>query len=361
VTFPNEPSVIAVVLWHLVVGAIASRPYIAWRRRTHRTVARSGETGVQNVWPGSVADPLPSWEDTGTKQLIRDFVARVTRPGQAEFIPASDRVAVFDNDGTLWCEQPMQVQLYFALDRMRDMAKRDPSLYERQPFKAFLERDTAAIAALGKQAAFQLGFATHAGMTAEQFEAAANRWLSSARHPQLGRLFTESVYQPQLELLDFLRAHGFRTFIVSGGGIDLIRAFAEAAYGIPREHVVGSSVKTRLSLHDGRADVVKLAELDTFDDREKKVENIYLHIGRRPALAFGNSDGDLAMLRYTVAGDRAGLALLLHHDDAAREYAYDADFRLSPLVEGLAHAGDYGINLVSMKNDWRSVFRNGSH
>jgi phosphoserine phosphatase len=353
--------VFAVVLWHLVLGALVSRPYIAWRRTARRDDAGRSAGAPLDGRPSASADPLPSWQEGPTKEAILDFVARVTRPGRSDFIPEDERIAVFDNDGTLWCEQPMQAQLYFALDRLTDMAKRDPSLRERQPFKAFLDRDPRAIAALGKQGAFQIGFASHAGMTGEQFQATASKWLNTARHPQLGRLFKENVYQPQLELLSFLAANDFRAFVVSGGGIDLIRAFAQETYGIPPERVVGSSVKTRLSLHDGRAEVVKLAELGSFDDREKKVENIYLHIGRRPVFAFGNSDGDLAMLRYTMAGGRPGLALLLHHDDAAREFAYDTDFRLSPLVEGLAHANEYGITLVSMKKDWRTVFSNGSN
>jgi phosphoglycolate phosphatase-like HAD superfamily hydrolase len=303
-----------------------------------------------------MTDPLPSWNEGSTKQTILDFVRRVTSEGDADFVPPAARIATFDNDGTLWCEQPVQVQLFFALDRLADLAKADPSMKERQPFKAFLERDLKTIAALGKQAAFEFGFATHAGITADQFDAIARAWFAKAQHPTLGRLFQDNVYQPQIELLDCLRANGFKTFIVSGGGIDLIRAFAEEKYGIPRDQIIGSSVKSRFEMRDGKAEIVKLAELDSFDDREVKPQNIYLHTGRRPILAFGNSDGDLAMMRYARTGPGPRLALLLHHDDAEREFAYDREFRLSPLVEALDRSGDYGFMVVSMKNDWRTVF-----
>jgi hypothetical protein len=250
----------------------------------------------------------------------------------------------------------VQVQIFFAFDRLEALAAKDSSMRERQPFKAFLERDMKTIASLGKEGAFELAFATHAGMTEDEFDEIACEWLASARHPKLGRLFKQCTYRPQLELLGYLRENDFKTFIVSGGGIDLIRAFAEEAYGIPREQVIGSSVKTRFDVAGSRIDLLKLAELNSFDDREAKTQNIGLHIGRRPILAFGNSDGDLAMLRYTKAGAGARMALLLHHDDAEREFAYDREFRLSPLVEALDKAGEYGITVVSMKRDWKEVF-----
>ena len=301
-------------------------------------------------------DTLPSWNDGAAKSAIVDFVARVTKQGGPEFVPPSERVATFDNDGTLWCEQPMQVQIYFALDRLRDLVKKQPEMKERQPYKAFLEHDMKTIASLGKQAVFELAFATHAGLSEDDFMRAAREWFATAKHPKLGRPFTRLIYQPQLELLDFLRANGFKTFIVSGGGIDLMRAFAEEAYGIPPEQVIGSSVKTRFEISSSGSDLIKLAELNSFDDREVKPANIYLHIGRRPILAFGNSDGDLAMLRYTKTGTGPRLALLIHHDDAEREFAYDREFRLSPLAEALDKANEYGITVVSMKRDWKTVF-----
>ena len=299
---------------------------------------------------------LASWNDGAAKSTILDFVARVTTQGNSDFVAPAERVATFDNDGTLWCEQPMQAQVFFAQARLCELADADPPMKERQPFKAFLEHDLKTIHALGKQGVFETAFATHAGMTEDEFDAVAREFLAHARHPKLGRLFKSLSYQPQLELLAHLRANGFKTFIVSGGGIDLIRAFSEEAYGIAREQVVGSSVKTRYELRDNRVVLVKAAELGSFDDRQVKVQNIGLHIGRRPILAFGNSDGDLAMLRYAVTGRRPGLALLLHHDDGQREFAYDREFRLSPLADALDHAAEYGITVVSMQRDWECVF-----
>jgi hypothetical protein len=299
---------------------------------------------------------LENWNDGPAKSAIVDFVAGVTRQGGPHYVPPAERIATFDNDGTLWCEQPMQVQIFFLIDRVRQLAAKEPSLKERQPYKALLEHDLKTLHALGKQALFELAFATHAGVTEEEFDAIAREWFASAKHPRLGRLFKQNIYRPQVELLDYLRAHAFRTFIVSGGGIDLIRAFAEEAYGIAREQVIGSSVKLRFETKDRRSVLMKEAELNSFDDRDVKPQNIGLHIGRRPILAFGNSDGDLAMLRYTLSGSGARLGLLLHHDDAEREVAYDREFRLSPLVEALDKAAEYAITLVSMKRDWATVF-----
>lgn len=302
------------------------------------------------------ADPLPSWNDGAAKAALLDFVARVTKEGGPDFVPPAERVATFDNDGTLWCEQPLQVQFFFGHDRLKARAEKDPSLKERQPFKAYLERDAKTMHELGKKGLFEVGAFAHAGTTEDEFDAIARDWLAKTKHPKLGRRFTELTYQPQVELLEHLRASGFRAFIVSGGGIDLIRAFAEEAYGIARENVVGSSVRTRFEMRGGRGELMKLAELDSFDDREVKPANIGLHIGRRPILAFGNSDGDLAMLRYCRTGPGLRLALLLHHDDAEREFAYDREFRLSPLAEALDKADEYGMILVSMKRDWNRVF-----
>jgi hypothetical protein len=304
--------------------------------------------------------PLPSWRDGPARRSILDFVARVTDRDGTDFVPPPDRIATFDNDGTLWCEQPLQVQFFFGRARLEALAARDPSLAQRQPFKAFLEHDTKTIHDLGKKGLFEVAAVAHAGMTEDEFDALARDWLATAMHPILGRPFTALTYRPQRELLAFLRANEFKTFIVSGGGIDLIRAFAEEAYGISREQVVGSSVRLRFEIRSGRAELMKLAELNSFDDRDEKPANIGLHIGRRPILAFGNSDGDLAMLRYCRSGSGARLALLIHHDDAEREFAYDRDFRLSPLAEALDHASEYGITVVSMKNDWETVFDGAS-
>jgi phosphoserine phosphatase len=301
-------------------------------------------------------ESLASWNDGAAKSAILDFVARVTNQGGADFVPSAGRIATFDNDGTLWCEQPLQTQFFFAFDRVKQLSAKDPTISERQPFKAVLEHDYNTLFGLGKQALFELAFATHAGITDEDFDQVANRWLATARHPKFGRLFKECTYRPQVELLAYLRQNGFKTYLVSAGGVDFMRAFVEEAYGIPREQVIGSSVKLRYELNDNRVSLVKLPELNSFGDREVKALNIGLHIGRRPLLAFGNSDGDLAMMRYTKSGSGPRLALLLHHDDATREAAYDREFRLSPLSEGLDKAGEYGITIVSMKQDWRVVF-----
>jgi len=299
---------------------------------------------------------LEGWNEGAAKSAIVDFVARTTKAGGPEYVPPAERIATFDNDGTLWCEQPVQVQVFFTRARVAELAAQDPSMRERQPFKAFLEGDQRALAALGKKGVMEIAFATHAGMTEDAFAELAGAWLASAKHPTLGHLFAECVYRPQVELLDYLRANGFKTFIVSGGGVDFMRAYAAKAYGIPPEQVIGSSVRTRFEMQDGRGELMKLAELDSFDDRDEKPANIGRHIGRRPILAFGNSDGDLAMLRYVKTGPGARLALLLHHDDAEREFAYDREFRLSPLAEALDKAQAYGITTVSMKRDWRTVF-----
>lgn len=304
----------------------------------------------------AMTEPLASWNDGAAKTAILEFLARVTQEGGADYVRPAERIATFDNDGTLWCEYPLQVQVFFLIDRVKELAARDPALAQRQPFKALLEHDLQSLARLGKEGLQELFFVTHAGMTEEQFSLIARSWLDRARHPKFGALFKRCAYLPQIELLDLLHAHQFRTFIVSGGGVDFMRAFAEKAYGIPPERIIGSSVRTAVEFEGPAVDLKKLPELASFDDREVKVQNIGLHIGRRPILAFGNSDGDLAMLRYCKSGTGARLALLIHHDDAGREAAYDRDFKLSPLNEGLDKAKDYGITLVSMKKDWKAVF-----
>jgi haloacid dehalogenase-like hydrolase len=300
--------------------------------------------------------PLASWNDSAAKSAILDFVARVTKPGGAEFAPSPERIAVFDNDGTLCCEQPLQIQFYFAFNRVKELAAADAAIAERQPFKAVLEHDYNTLFGLGLQALYELAFATHAGITDEEFHEIARGWLAAAKHPKVGRLFKECVYQPQVELLAYLRQNGFKTYIVSAGGVDFMRAFVEDAYGVPREQVIGSSVKLRFNAGDDTVSLSKLSELNLFNDHEAKPASIGLHIGRRPLLAFGNSDGDLPMMRYARSGPGPRLALLLHHDDAEREAAYDREFRLSPLSEALDKAQDYGITVVSMKRDWKVVF-----
>jgi phosphoserine phosphatase len=299
---------------------------------------------------------LASWNDGAAKSAIVDFVARVTREGGPDYVRPAERIATFDNDGTLWCEHPMQAQVFFLIDRVKALAAKDPSIEQRQPFKALLDRDVKTLHSLGKQGVVELFAATHSGMSEETFDEIARSWFATAKHPKLGRLFKHCTYVPQVELLRYLRDNGFKTYIVSGGGVDLIRAFAEEAYGIAREQVIGSSAKLRFEADGAHTALMKLGELGSFDDREAKPQNIGLHIGRRPILAFGNSDGDLAMLRYAKSGPGARLALLVRHDDAEREVAYDREFRLSPLAEALDKAEEYGIIVVSMKRDWNAVF-----
>lgn len=303
-----------------------------------------------------MTDILPSWREGENRKAILDFVDRVTREGGPDYIPPAERIATFDNDGTLWCEQPLQVQFFFGHQRLEELAAKDPSIRERQPFKGYLEHDMAAIKEAGKKGLFETGATVHAGMTEDEFQSYATNWLATTKHPTLSKRFTQLVYQPQLELIAYLTSKGFRCFIVSGGGIDLMRCFSEEVYGIPRNQVVGSSVRTQTEERDGKIEMVKLAQLGSFDDREVKPQNIVLHIGRRPVLAFGNSDGDLAMLRYTLSGSGPRMALLLHHDDADREFAYDREFHLSPLAEALDRADEFGIRVVSMKQDWGAVF-----
>lgn len=308
--------------------------------------------------PNSSANtPLFSWNEGVTKTAILDFVHRVTTQDSPDFVPPSERIATFDNDGTLWCEQPNFVQGFFLIDRVKTITTEQPELAEQQPFKAVLKNDTTTLATFGKKELVTLVFATHTGMTPEEFQSIAQTWFDSAMHPRFQRLFRDCVYQPQLELLDYLRANGFKTFIVTGGGSGVVRTVAESIYGISPEQVIGSSGKTKLERQDGKPVLVKQPELNNFNDRAEKVVNIELHIGRRPLLAFGNSDGDLAMLQYTAAGTRARLALLLHHDDGDREYAYDRDFKLSPLREALEEVPKLnGGHIVSMKQDFKQVF-----
>lgn len=304
-----------------------------------------------------MSTPLPSWRSGPVRDAILAFIQAVTTEGGPDYRPPEDRIAVFDNDGTLWCEQPLQVQVLFAQARLKQLAAADPSLYDRQPFKAFLQHDLKTIHALGKQGAMEVAFLSHAGMSVPVFQDQARSWLEQASNPVLVRRCIDLIYQPQRELLALLNDHGFITCIVTASGVDFVRSFAERAYGIPPRNVIGSSVKTELRPGPGSAaELYKRSELQSFNDREEKVANIGLHIGRRPILAFGNSDGDLAMMRYTLAGPGRRLALLLHHDNPDREVAYDRDFRLSPLVEALDEAKTYGLTVVSMVRDWTRVF-----
>lgn len=301
------------------------------------------------------ADPLPAWNDGKARQSIVDFVARVTTPGK-DFVPPAERVAVFDNDGTLWAEQPLYFQFLFAIDRVKALAPQHSEWKDKEPFAALLGGDSKAALAQGEHGIMEIVMATHSGMTSDEFQKVVKDWLATAKHPKSGRLYTEMVYQPMLELLAYLRANGFKTFIVSGGGIEFMRAFAEQVYGIPPEQVIGSSGKVKFELRGGRPVLVKLPEVDFIDDKEGKPVAIQMHIGRRPILAFGNSDGDLPMLQWTAAGGGARFLGIVHHTDAGREWAYDRASSIGRLELALDEAQAQGWTVVDMEKDWTRVF-----
>ncbi len=305
---------------------------------------------------GATAQPLPSWNEGPAKARILAFVQAVTDKAGKDFVPPAERIAVFDNDGTLWCEQPMYVQMAFVLDRVKELAPKHPEWKTQQPFKAVLERDFKALAAQGEKGVVQILAATSTGMSSEEFNRIAGGWIANARHPRFKRRYTELVYQPMLELLAYLRANEFKTFIVSGGGIDFMRPWTDRVYGIPPEQVVGSTGKLKYELRDGKPVLMRLAAIDHVDDGPGKPVGIQTHIGRRPIAAFGNSDGDLQMLQYTAAGSGARLMLIVHHTDAEREYAYDRKSSVGRLDKALDEANAKGWTVVSMKTDWKKIF-----
>nr|WP_246731027.1 HAD family hydrolase [Rhizobium laguerreae] len=306
----------------------------------------------------SQSDPLPSWNDTASKVAIVSFVEKVTGQGSPDFVPETERIAVFDNDGTLWVEHPMYVQLAFALDRVKTLAPQHPEWKETQPFKAVLDGDMKTLAASGEKGLVELIMTTHAGMTSGDFQKVVTDWLASARDPKFKRPYTELVYQPMVELLAYLRANGFKTFIVSGGGIEFMRPWAEKVYGIPPEQVIGSSIKTEFRMQDDTPTLYRLPEVNFIDDKAGKPVGINQQIGRRPIAAFGNSDGDLQMLQWTtMAGAPARLGVLIHHTDAEREYAYDRDTEFGRLDKALDAAAITGWTVVDMKADWKQVFK----
>jgi phosphoserine phosphatase len=306
------------------------------------------------------ADPLPSWNDTATKKAIVTFVERVTKQGSPDLMPPAERIATFDNDGTLWAEQPIYFQLAFALDRVKALAPLHPEWKDKEPFASLLKGDLKGGLAGGEPAIFQIATVAHSGMTTVEFDQIVRDWISTARHPVTGRLYAEMVYQPMLELLAYLRENGFKTFIVSGGGIDFMRAFAERVYGIPPEQVVGSSGKLKFELRDGKPILMKLPELNFIDDKAGKPVGIQMHIGRRPIAAFGNSDGDLQMLEWAKGGAGVRFALIVRHTDAEREWAYDRSSSIGKLDKALDVARAEGWTVVDMKNDWNRIFPFGS-
>ena len=301
-------------------------------------------------------DPLPSWNDGATKNAINEFVSRVTVQGGPDFVLPAERIAVFDNDGTLWLEQPMYVQLAFALDRVKALASQHPEWKDKQPFKAVLEGDMKALAEAGEHGLVELIMASHAGMSTNEFEKITAEWLASARDPRFKRPYTELVYQPMLELLAYLRANGFKTFIVSGGGIEFMRPWTERIYGVPSEQVIGSSIKTRFEMRDGRPILFRFPEMNFIDDKAGKPVGINEHIGRRPIAAFGNSDGDLEMLQWTTMSGGVRFGLIVHHTDAEREYAYDRQSHFGRLDRALDAATLNNWTVVDMKRDWKRVF-----
>jgi phosphoserine phosphatase len=301
-------------------------------------------------------DLLPSWNDTAPKKAIVDFVQKVTTDGTPDFVPPNERIATFDNDGCLWAEQPMYFQFMFALDRVKALAPQHPEWKTKEPFASLLKGDIKSALAGGDHAVMEIVMATHTGSTTEEFEQIVKEWIATAKHPKTGRHYNEMIYQPMVELLAYLRANGFKTFIVSGGGIEFMRPWVEKAYGIPPEQVVGSSIETKFGMRDGKPVLIRLPKINFIDDKAGKPVGINSHIGRRPIAAFGNSDGDLQMLQWTMAGSGARFALIVHHDDGEREWAYDRKSSVGQLDKAWDEAVAEGWTVVSMKNDWKTIF-----
>jgi phosphoglycolate phosphatase-like HAD superfamily hydrolase len=301
------------------------------------------------------SDPLPSWNEGSTKQSVLDFVYGVTTAGGPHFVKPEERIAVFDNDGTLWSEQPFYFQVAFAFDRIKAMAPEHPEWKDNPLYAAAIGGDMKTVAAGGVKGVLELAMVTHAGMTTDEFAKIAGDWIASAKHPKFNRLYTDVIFQPMLELLEYLRANGFKTFIVSGGGVEFMRVWAEKVYGIPPEQVIGSSIVTKFEMVEGAPVLTRLPQLNFMDDNDGKPVAINMHIGRRPIAAFGNSDGDLQMLQWTTAGKGSRFALLVHHTDSIREYAYDAS-SMGKLQVALTEAAARGWTIADMKNDWNRVF-----
>ncbi|GKS59339.1 haloacid dehalogenase [Nitrospira sp.] len=327
--------------------------------KNRRSLIQSWTIGfvlLTGVGLADAADPLPSWNDGAAKTAIIRFVSRITTDGGPDFVPLAERIATFDNDGTLWAEQPMYFQFLFALDRVKALAPQHPEWKTKQPFASLLKGDLKGALAGGEKSLLHIVAATHSGITTVEFEHIVKQWLATAQHPRFKRPYTALAYQPMIELLDYFRANGFKTFIVSGGGVEFMRAFAEQVYGIPPEQVVGSTGKHRFEVRDGKPVLVKLPEVDFIDNKEGKPIGIQTFIGRQPIAAFGNSDGDLQMLQWTCSGSGARLCLLVHHTDADREWAYDRQSPIGRLDKGLDDAKGQGWAIVDMKHDWKRVF-----
>ncbi len=313
---------------------------------------------VMNVGtPMIQAQDLKSWNNTETKSAIVDFVERVTTDGGAEFVRPEERIAVFDNDGTLWSEKPFYFQLAFAFDRIKELAPKNPQWQDKPILKAAIDGDLKTVLAGGEHALIEIVMATHAGITTTEFEDVVKRWINTAKHPTTGLRYQEMVFQPMLELMQYLRKHQFETWIVSGGGIEFMRPWSKRVYGVPPQQVVGSSIKVKYEVRDGIPSLIRLPELDFIDDKAGKPVGIHKFIGRRPIAAFGNSDGDLEMLQWTTSGDGARFGLIVHHTDNEREFAYDRDSSVGRLDKALTEAAENGWTVVDMKKDWSTVFK----
>jgi phosphoserine phosphatase len=327
------------------------------RRAMLTALTGAAASGVALSRASAQSDPLPSWNDGATKQAILRFVARVTREGGPDYVPPPERIATFDNDGTLWSEQPIYFQFQFGFDRVRAMSIQHPEWKERQPFKAVIDNDAKALSEIGQRGILQIIADSHGGMMTEVFAGTVAEWLGSARHPRFNRPYDKLVYLPQIELLQYLRANGFKTFIVSGGGVEFMRVFAEHTYGVPPEQVVGSSVIEKFEFGaEGKPVLMKESKIEFVDDGAGKPIAINRFIGRRPILAFGNSDGDLQMLQWTAAGNGARFTGLVHHTDSEREWAYDRQSRVGRLDKALDAANAEGWTVVNMRRDWKRVF-----
>ncbi len=337
-----------------VVAALALLIALSCTSRTTSTTTTTADSTAT-----AAADPLPSWNDGAAKQAIVMFVVKVTTEGSTDFVPPAERIAVFDNDGTLWAEQPVYFQLQFALDRVREMAPERPEWKTKEPFKYLLAGDMQKFMAGGERSLVSVVEASHSGITTDEFNTVVKDWFDTTRHPKTNLPYTRMVYQPMLELLAYLRANGFKTFIVSGGGVEFMRTFAEEVYGIPPQQVIGSQGKLKYEVRNGVPVLVKLPEVQFVDDREGKPAGIQTFIGRRPIAAFGNSDGDLQMLEWTTAGSGARFGLIVHHDDAEREWAYDRDSHIGQLDKAWDEANARGWTVVSMKDDWNRIFPGG--
>lgn len=340
-TYGSKPNIVSIIL-RLFRGVVCAVALVTF--------------GAGSATAQSARDPLPAWNDGQAKESIVAFVAKVTKEDSPDFVPLAERIATFDNDGTLWAEQPMYIQLVFALDRVKAMAPQHPEWKDQQPFKAAIEGDMKTLADSGEHGMLELVSVTHAGMTTEEFHKIVTDWLATARHPRFNRLYTELVYQPMLELVAYLRANGFKTFIASGGGVEFMRPWTEKVYGIPAEQVLGSSIKTKFEMRNGRPTLFRLPQVNFIDDKAGKPVGINEHVGHRPIAAFGNSDGDLEMLQWTTMAGGLRFGMIIHHTDAEREYAYDRNSPFGRLDKALDAAALNKWSVVDMKKDWKVIF-----